>query len=154
MIFKRPTRLLGIYCVLQCWQRQIDGVEIRREDLLKVVGGERLTTQMVGEIAFEFRPWFKYHSQFAERDGSDWINNITFSRNPLDGANRINVKPLLVPPAGLSEQLLLSYMLSLVLGLCQTKSSMGLDDIKDEFPLSSFMAAFGIERELDLTLNR
>jgi hypothetical protein len=57
---RRQHRKIAILCMMQCWLRGLDGIEITREDLQRLLGLEKFKQSRVDWIEEDFRDFFVF----------------------------------------------------------------------------------------------
>lgn len=133
-------RLLAIFCSLQAWQRQIDGIIIDRVPLLSYLGLERLKRDRVDWIARDFEPWFRYHDHYTSSDYGEWESELTFARVPITDSSdaSVRIKTLNLPKAGLRAETLWRAITDMLLGFNEPLAEYGFNELKRPDPFAGF----------------
>lgn len=146
----RSHRLLAIYCALQAWQRQLDGICIDRIPLSRYLGVEKLKQDRVAWIANDFKPWFGYHEHYCEMEDGEWINEVNFSRKPFANSssdpNAPKIRRLNKPTDGLTERNVSNAIMGMVLGFDEPLKQNGFDELERANLFSTF---FGSSSDLN-----
>ncbi|MEF2277975.1 hypothetical protein V3W47_06650 [Deinococcus sp. YIM 134068] len=88
---RRQHRIVGLFCVLQCWQRGLDGVRISREQLKRLLGLEKFKTVRCQWMLEDLGEYFQYRRTYPEikvrhRTIDFGDRPYTFSTESIDGS--------------------------------------------------------------------
>lgn len=79
----RQHRALALFCVVQCWLRQLDGLVIDRPHLERILGLERFKKQRVTWLQEDFKDFFPYQETFwYQRPGKPFAS-LYLSKQPF-----------------------------------------------------------------------
>jgi hypothetical protein len=125
-------RLLAIFCSLQAWQRQLDGIWIDRVPLLSYLGLERLKPDRVEWIARDFEPWFQYHDHYTSNENGEWVSELSFARVPITYSEQppIRIERLQLPKTGLRADTLWRGISDMLLGFNEPLAEYGFNELK------------------------
>jgi len=81
---RRQHRRIGLYAVLQCWHRKLDGVAFSRSHLSRLIGLRRFKGTRIEWLRKDLAEFFPYSSTFYSTD-TESFSSIFVSRRPLAG---------------------------------------------------------------------
>ncbi|HIG30287.1 MAG TPA: hypothetical protein EYQ50_21795 [Verrucomicrobiales bacterium] len=110
--------LLAMFCAVQAWKRNLDGIILYRDPLLTFLRLERLSEERIDFITEAFKPLFSYHAQFVTDDSEEYENELLFSRVSITENiwKDDRIKPLNWPSQLPNEKELFSEILSFLSG--------------------------------------
>lgn len=85
---RRQHISISLFCVIQCWIRNLDGITLSREDLERLLGLERFKQKRLEWLVEDLSEFFPNHKIFKYADDS--FAYLTVSRFPIDDNLRRN----------------------------------------------------------------
>ena len=89
---RRQHRMIGLFAVLQCWRRQLDGVVIEHSDLLRLIGLNVIKPKRAEWIKEDLKSFFPYiEAKWPTRQfiGKFWLSRVPFERDALARTSKI-----------------------------------------------------------------
>lgn len=79
---RRQHRAIGIFAVLQCWARGLDGICFQRQHLSRLIGLDRFKGKRIEWLQSDLREFFDHQEQFVFGPG-DSLYSLFVSRISL-----------------------------------------------------------------------
>lgn len=146
---RRQHRTIGLFCVVQCWLRGLDGVVLRRGDLERLLGLRRFKGSRLAWLEVDLDEFFHYRKLRTTTTASysESLVSLTISRVPLDESPKVEefqiwprpsasnlsvlyagVKPLFDEYANSDERLVSAYLALLCQGQISAHSILPLTE--------------------------
>jgi hypothetical protein len=83
---RRQHRAVGLFAVIHCWLRGLDGLAFQRRQLERLLGLERFKGTRVEWLREDFREFFPHQEVFWATGKNHSLHSLVLSRVPLTGA--------------------------------------------------------------------
>jgi hypothetical protein len=83
---RRQHRAVGLFAVIQCWLRGLDGLAFQRRHLERLLGLERFKSTRVEWLQEDFREFFPHQEVYWITGKNNSLSSVFVSRLPLTDA--------------------------------------------------------------------
>lgn len=80
---KRRHRVIGLFAVIQCWIKGLDGVVFQRSQLERLLGMQRFKKPRKDWLIGNLREYFEYRQPLVDSKRKDSLASLFVSRLPL-----------------------------------------------------------------------